>query len=75
MHIETFPVPQIKSARSSAALLRVLLNRLGDCYVRARSRRHLAALDGYMLKDIGLSEADRRRECARPFWRASDSSR
>ncbi len=68
MHIETFPAPQIKSARSGTALLRVLLTRFGDWYVCARSRRHLAELDGYMLKDIGVSEADRRRECARPFW-------
>jgi uncharacterized protein YjiS (DUF1127 family) len=75
MHIETFPVPQIKSARSGTARLRVLLNRLGDWYVCARSRRHLAELDGHMLKDIGLSEADRRRECARPCWRASEVSR
>lgn len=75
MHIETFPVPQIKSARTGATLLRVLLNRLGDWYVCARSRRHLAELDGRMLKDIGLSESDRRRECARPFWHASDASR
>jgi uncharacterized protein YjiS (DUF1127 family) len=75
MHIETFPVPQIKSARTGAALLRVLLNRLGDLYVCARSRRHLAELDDRMLRDIGLSESDRRRECAQPFWRASETSR
>jgi uncharacterized protein YjiS (DUF1127 family) len=75
MHIETFPVPQIKSARTGAALLRVLLNRLGDWYVCARSRRHLAELDRHMLKDIGLSEADRRRECARPFWHAWETPR
>lgn len=75
MHIETFPVPQIKSARPGVALPRLLLNRLGDWYVCACSRRHLAELDSHMLNDIGLSEADRRRECARPFWRASETPR
>lgn len=31
-------------------------------------RRALAALPAERLKDIGLTEAERRREVARPFW-------
>jgi uncharacterized protein YjiS (DUF1127 family) len=36
---------------------------------RARQRRALLALDEWMLKDIGLSRADVRREYDKPFWR------
>jgi uncharacterized protein YjiS (DUF1127 family) len=35
---------------------------------REHTRRALAALDARALADIGLSENDRRRECARWFW-------
>lgn len=34
------------------------------------SRRSLAELDDYMLKDIGLSRLDADREAVKPFWRA-----
>jgi uncharacterized protein YjiS (DUF1127 family) len=34
----------------------------------AEQRRALATMDDYMLKDIGLSRADARREALRPFW-------
>ena len=33
-----------------------------------RSRRHLAALDGHLLTDIGLTPGAARSEAARPFW-------
>jgi uncharacterized protein YjiS (DUF1127 family) len=36
---------------------------------RARTRRHLRALEAFRLADIGLCDADRRRECAKWFWR------
>jgi uncharacterized protein YjiS (DUF1127 family) len=35
---------------------------------RIATRRHLRALETHRLDDIGLSEADRRRECAKWFW-------
>ncbi len=35
---------------------------------RSRTRRELAALDVRALADIGISDAQRRRECLRPFW-------
>ncbi len=36
---------------------------------RARTRRELAELPPYLLKDIGLTEADRYIETNKPFWR------
>jgi uncharacterized protein YjiS (DUF1127 family) len=35
---------------------------------RARSRRALARLGAHELRDIGISEAERRHECAKAFW-------
>jgi uncharacterized protein YjiS (DUF1127 family) len=35
---------------------------------RARQRRHLAALDDRMLRDIGASAADVERETRKRFW-------
>jgi len=35
---------------------------------RARTRTRLAALNGRMLADIGLSDLDRWRECNKWFW-------
>ena len=36
---------------------------------RSRSRRQLSELPAYLLKDIGLNEADRYQETPKPFWR------
>lgn len=38
--------------------------------VRAADRTALARLDEQMLRDIGLSPGDARREYSKPFWRA-----
>jgi uncharacterized protein YjiS (DUF1127 family) len=46
-----------------------MLCRLLGWVERARQRRALLALDEWMLKDIGLSRADVRREHDKPFWR------
>lgn len=35
---------------------------------RVATRRTLKELDGRVLADVGLSQADRRRECAKWFW-------
>lgn len=34
-----------------------------------RSRKQLARLDGRLLADAGISEAQRQEELAKPFWR------
>ncbi len=39
-------------------------------YRRHQSRAALARLEGYMLKDIGVSFAEAEREANKPFWRA-----
>ena len=36
---------------------------------RARGRRHLARMDDYLLRDIGLSPLAAKREINKPFWR------
>jgi uncharacterized protein YjiS (DUF1127 family) len=35
---------------------------------RARQRRDLAELDAHLLKDIGVTAGEARREAAKPFW-------
>lgn len=36
---------------------------------RARERRHLAEMSDHLLKDLGISRNDARREAEKPFWR------
>lgn len=36
---------------------------------RVRTRRHLATMSDYQLKDIGISRADAYSEVQKPFWR------
>ena len=36
---------------------------------RLSTRRALADLETAQLDDIGLNEAERRAECAKPFWK------
>ncbi|MBM3541393.1 MAG: DUF1127 domain-containing protein [Alphaproteobacteria bacterium] len=35
---------------------------------RERQRRALSRLDRRLLDDVGLSERDAAKECAKPFW-------
>ena len=51
------------AARAAKAAASVWLDRL-------RSRRRLAALDPRELADIGRTEPERWRECAKWFWQA-----
>jgi len=51
------------------AALRAIATRIGRWWSRARERRALAQLDERQLRDVGLTLADARRECAKPFWR------
>ncbi|MEQ8708416.1 MAG: DUF1127 domain-containing protein [Rhodospirillales bacterium] len=36
---------------------------------RIRTRRHLAAMDSYLLADIGLTTEDAITESRQPFWK------
>lgn len=40
----------------------------GIWIARRRTRLHLSELDTHMLDDIGVTEAQARKEAARPFW-------
>lgn len=55
---------------SSPSLAARMLSLLAEWRRRARSRTELAALCQHQLKDIGLSPAERARECAKRFWQA-----
>jgi uncharacterized protein YjiS (DUF1127 family) len=64
-------IDQIQSGHPRRArLLETLLLRLTLWRQRARERRQLSSLDGYLLKDIGLSAADVWQETHKPFWRS-----
>jgi uncharacterized protein YjiS (DUF1127 family) len=60
--------PQFISSTSVVGWFRIL-----QFWVdRSRQRRRLAelaAIDNYLLKDIGISQAEALREAAKPFWR------
>ena len=49
--------------RACAALARIW-------WRRATTRRALSDLDARLLADIGRTETERRRECAKRFWQA-----
>jgi uncharacterized protein YjiS (DUF1127 family) len=48
---------------------RVSLAILRTWHRRFKTRRQLRKLDARLLDDVGLSEAERRHECAKWFWR------
>jgi uncharacterized protein YjiS (DUF1127 family) len=53
---------------SLTAVARQVLAVLVRWQARASERRHLADLDRRMRRDIGLPEAEIRREASKPFW-------
>jgi uncharacterized protein YjiS (DUF1127 family) len=50
-------------------VLQVALDRFQVWRDRVRTRRHLAVMSDYQLKDIGISRADAYNEVNKPFWR------
>lgn len=54
--------------RVSAALCLHCLLRIAAWRARSRQRAHLAVMDAHMLRDIGLSRAEARREARKWFW-------
>jgi uncharacterized protein YjiS (DUF1127 family) len=41
---------------------------LSHWYERHLQRLHLAEIEDHLLRDLGLTPQDVRRECAKPFW-------
>lgn len=67
----------LREARPSKGILRSLVrlpmtifNLLLVWQERATQRVHLSSLPDELLKDMGLSPEDARREASKPFWRA-----
>lgn len=50
--------------------LQVAFDRFQVWRDRVRTRRHLAMMSDYQLKDIGISRADAYSEVQKPFWRS-----
>ncbi len=48
---------------------------LSDCLDVIESRRHLAAMDERMLKDIGITRYDAQLEANRSFWDTTPQQR
>jgi uncharacterized protein YjiS (DUF1127 family) len=60
-----FPAP-----KSTTSLAQRLVDGVLAWQERARQRHALAALDDYLLRDMGISRADVVMETTKPFWRA-----
>jgi uncharacterized protein YjiS (DUF1127 family) len=61
--------PRLPSIHLPARLLvPMLARRLARWYELHRQRRLLLSLDDRLLRDIGISRADARKEALRPFW-------
>lgn len=59
-------------ARWLGAALRRATDTVGIWYMRAETRRELAALSEHTLKDIGLTRGYVLYETAKPFWKPVD---
>ncbi|KEQ17605.1 DUF1127 domain-containing protein [Endozoicomonas numazuensis] len=55
--------------RKMARLPMKLINQWDKWHHRSRTHEYLARMDSRMLKDIGVTEADRMDEISKPFWR------
>jgi len=67
----TYVVPQIAPASPSSRDGRLAhwLASLARMYDRYLQRQELAELSDHLLKDIGVSREEARREADKPFWR------
>lgn len=60
----------VRAVRSTLYAVTVRFWRwLARCHSRSTQRGALADLDPRLLRDIGISEAERMMESDRPFWR------
>ena len=69
-------ISQAKTSQQHQALtspklnLSNMLSKLDMLLARRKSRRELAKLPDYLLKDIGVSRADALREAEKSFWQS-----
>lgn len=65
----SLPLQTIAPRRPLIAALVVRFARVTSVWItRRRTRKHLSELDDHMLKDIGITRTQARKEAARPFW-------
>lgn len=64
------PTRSLPAFPSPANLLLSLADTIVAWERRARERRALAEMPERMLKDLGISRVDARREAEKPFWRS-----
>ena len=57
------------SATGNRGIVAFLLRTLAVWGGRRKQRLDLADLDDHLLRDIGLTRQEARRECAKRFWR------
>jgi len=72
---ETIAVNQIDTLegldpkwRKPASPMLAAVRRIAFWYGRWLQRQDLAELDDHILRDIGISPREVKRECAKPFW-------
>ena len=58
-----------ESRQSSPFVIWFRSRLLAPWYDRHLQRRDLAEIDDHLLRDLGLTPQDVRRECAKSFWR------
>lgn len=58
----------IRVIRFDLPILAMLARRWAVCAARWRQRRDLAELDDRLLRDVGITRDQARRESSRPFW-------
>lgn len=57
------PIDEIGVFKFASGIAKAALSELYLWYERSGQRHHLSRLDGHLLRDVGLSEADVEREC------------
>jgi len=66
----TFTPAPFPGRRSFPFIVWVHSRLLARWYDRHLQRRDLSEIDDHLLRDIGLTPEDVRRECAKSFWQA-----
>ncbi|RUX23549.1 DUF1127 domain-containing protein [Mesorhizobium sp. M7A.F.Ca.US.011.01.1.1] len=65
-----FPAAPLPSRRSFPLVTWLRSRLLARWYDRHLQRLDLAEIDDHLLRDLGLTRQDVRRECAKSFWQS-----